>query len=142
MGRPRRAAVLPVHWGKREQIGLDRQSVAVGDAGEARIREHWEIVRSVGPHAFAECSQKLRVGPAADTGFRIGCDIRTVERANGGSERSPSRQLFSPGNGMAREGTPLACTRYSPRVTASSSASAGIAPLSSMSVSAAAIGWR
>src|ERR1700746_1910400 len=34
--------VLPVHWRKRKQIGLDRQSVAIGDAGEARIREHRE----------------------------------------------------------------------------------------------------
>src|SRR6202045_1915997 len=95
--------VLPVYWGKREQIGLDRQSVAVGDAGEARIWEHWEIVRSVGPHAFAECTQKLRVGPAADAGFRIGCDIRTVEGAKRGSERPASSQLLSAGNGMARE---------------------------------------
>jgi len=95
--------VLPVHWGKREQIGLDRQSVAIGDAGEARIREHRKVVCSVGPHAFAECSQKLRVGPAADAGFRIGCDIRTVEGAKRGSERPASSQLLSAGNGMARE---------------------------------------
>ena len=95
--------VLPVHWGKREQIGLDRQSVAVGDAGEARIREHWEIVRSVGPHAFAQCAQKLRVGPAADAGFRIGCDIRTVKGAERGSKRPASSQLLFAGNGMARE---------------------------------------
>src|SRR6202011_4563787 len=95
--------VLPVHWGKREQIGLDRQDIAVGDAGEARIREHWEIVRSVGPHAFAECSQKLRVGPAADAGFRIGWDFRTVKDAERGSKRPASSQLLFAGNGMARE---------------------------------------
>ena len=103
MGRPRRAAGSPGALGKREQIGLDRQDIAVGDAGEARIREHWEIVRSVGPHAFAQCSQKLRVGPAADAGFRIGCNIRTVEGAKRGSERPASSQLLSAGNGMARE---------------------------------------
>src|SRR6201981_2514904 len=95
--------VLPVHWGKREQIGLDRQSVAIGDAGEARIREHRKVVCSVGPHAFAECSQKLRVGPAADAGFRIGCDIWTVEGAERGSKPPASSQLLSAGNGMARE---------------------------------------
>jgi len=103
MGRARGAADFPGALGEREQIGLDRQGIAVGDAGEARIWEHRKVVCSVGPHALAQCTQKLRVGPAADTGLRVGCDVRTVEGAKRGGERPASGQLLSAGNRMTRE---------------------------------------
>src|SRR6202011_872294 len=40
--------------------------------------------------AVAQCPQKLFVGPAADSGFRIGGDVRAVEGPERRSERSPA----------------------------------------------------
>src|ERR1700730_10170436 len=73
--------VLTAHRRERKQIRLDRQCVAVGNAGKARIGKYREVVCPVGPHALAQCAQKLRVGPVANAGFRIGRDIRGVKGA-------------------------------------------------------------
>src|SRR6516165_2343232 len=95
--------ILPARRGKRKEISLYRQRVAVGDPGKARVRKHWEVVRSVGTDTLAQCAQELRVGPAADAGLRIGRDVRAVEGPEWSGERSTSGQLLPAGSGVARE---------------------------------------
>src|SRR5215469_16022523 len=101
MGSEHRLVGSPGELGEAKTVCLDRQGIVVRDPGEARIRKDREVVCSVGPHPFAECAQKLRVGPTADAGFRIRRDVRTVEGPEWGGERPASGQLLSASSGVA-----------------------------------------
>ena len=59
---------------RRDRCLVDVEA-RVGDAGEARIWKHWEVVRPIGAHALPQCSQELRICPAADAGIGLGRDV-------------------------------------------------------------------
>src|SRR5262249_61559206 len=121
-------AVLLVHCRQREQVRLDCQRVSVSDPGEARIRKHRKIVRPFGADTLAQCTLELRVGPAADSGFRIGRNVRAIKRPEWCLQCSASGEFLPAWGGVTRK---AAATRYSPRSTVSSSAAAAASAVSS-----------
>src|SRR3984893_9701969 len=95
--------VVLAYGGDRKEIRLYCQSIAVGDPCEARIWKHREVVRPIGAHALPQCSPKLRIGPTADAGIRVGRDVRAIESPKRSGERPASGQRLPAGGGVARE---------------------------------------
>jgi len=94
----------------------------MGDAGEAGIREHRKIIFSIWPHALAQCTQEVGVGPGTDAGVAIWRDVRTVKCAERRGERPTTRERRAAGHGVAGKAAAGAHQVFAaggPRATAS-----------------------
>src|SRR5689334_16676375 len=75
---------------ERAQVCPQVAEIAVGDARERGIRKRGKVVSAIGTPPFAHRAHEVGGRPAADTGLRIGCDVRTVERTEGRLQRAPA----------------------------------------------------
>src|SRR3954462_7731669 len=82
-----RLTLAAARW-KRAQIGPEVAHILVVDARERRIWKRREVMRAVGPAAFAQGAREVLLGPTPDSRLGVRRDVGAVEGAEGRLERS------------------------------------------------------